>query len=107
MKRFFRVLLLVALLFGVIEPVAAVFEERDLTQTLKVLKVELKHVYDRMNRAKAMLSDGTVLCEAVSKSWRYARTKVTKMALNLLAMPSRKYLLSNPEYQARVGTQKG
>lgn len=55
MKRFFRVLLLVALLFGVIEPVAAVFEERDLTQTLKVLKVELKHVYDRMNRARAML----------------------------------------------------
>ena len=30
-------------------------EERDLTQTLKVLKVELKHVYDRMNRARAML----------------------------------------------------
>ena len=55
MKRIFRVLLILILLFGVIEPVAAVFEERDLTQTLKVLKVELKHVYDRMNRSRAMI----------------------------------------------------
>lgn len=70
------------------------------------LTLEMEVTEDGLNRAKAMLSDGTVLCEAVSKSWRYARTKVTKMALNLLAMPSRKYLLSNPEYQARVLERK-
>ena len=70
------------------------------------LTLEMEVTEDGLNRAKAVLSDGTVLCEAVSKSWRYARTKVTKMALNLLAMPSRKYLLSNPEYQARVLERK-
>ena len=52
--------------------------------------------------AKAVLSDGTLLCEAESKSWRYARQKAMKLALDILAMPSRKYILSNPEYQARV-----
>lgn len=57
---------------------------------------------DGLHRAKAVLSDGSVLCEATSKSWRYARTKATKMALNLLATPFRKELLSNPDYQARV-----
>ncbi len=57
---------------------------------------------DGRHRAKAVLSDGTTLCEACSKSWRYARTKVSKMALNLLAIPGRKALLSNPDYQARV-----
>lgn len=56
---------------------------------------------DGLHRAKAVMSDGTVLCEATSKSWRYARTKATKTALNLLATPFRKELLSNPEYQAR------
>ena len=55
-----------------------------------------------LNRAKAVLSDGTVLCEAESKSWRYARTKATKLALNMLATPFRKEMLSNPDYQARV-----
>ena len=57
---------------------------------------------DGLHRAQAVLSDGTILCEATSKSWRYARTKASKMALNLLAMPGRKALLANPEYQARV-----
>ena len=56
MKRFFRVLLLLVLLFGLIEPVAAVFEERDLTQTLRVLKFELKHAYTRMNRARSSIN---------------------------------------------------
>ena len=55
-----------------------------------------------LHKAKAVLSDGTVLCEAESKSWRYARTKVTKLALNMLATPFRKEMLSNPDYQARV-----
>ena len=55
-----------------------------------------------LHRAKAVLSDGSMLCEATSKSWRYARTKATKMALNLLATPFRKELLSNPDYQARM-----
>ena len=57
---------------------------------------------DGLHRAKAVFSDGTVLCEATSKSWRYARTKVTKLALNMLATPFRKELLSNPDYQERV-----
>ena len=55
-----------------------------------------------LHRAKAVLSDGTVLCQAESKSWRYARTKATKLALNMLATPFRKEMLSNAEYQARV-----
>jgi hypothetical protein len=53
-------------------------------------------------RASAILSDGTILCEAVSKSWRYARSKASKTALNLLATPGRKALLSNPDYQAMI-----
>jgi len=57
---------------------------------------------DGLHRAKAVSSDGTVLCEATSKSWRYARTKATKLALNMLATPFRKELLSNPDYQERV-----
>ena len=66
------------------------------------LALEMEQTADGLHRAKAMLSDGSVLCEAVSKSWRYARQKAAKMALDILAMPSRKYILSNPEYQARV-----
>ena len=61
---------------------------------------------DGLHRAKAVVSDGTVLCEATSKSWRYARTKATKTALNLLATPYRKELLSNPDYQARVAARE-
>jgi hypothetical protein len=56
----------------------------------------------RRGFAKAVLSDGTVFCQAESKSWRYARTKATKLALNMLATPFRKEMLSNAEYQARV-----
>ena len=66
------------------------------------LSLEMEALEDGRHKAKAVLSDGTVLCEAESKSWRYARTKASKMALNLLATPGRKALLSNPEYQARV-----
>ncbi len=66
------------------------------------LTLEMEQTAEGLHRAKAVLSDGTLLCEAESKSWRYARTKATKMALDILAMPSRKYILSNPEYQARV-----
>ena len=64
------------------------------------LSLEMELTDEGLHKAKAMLSDGTLLCEAVSKSWRYARTKVSKMALNLLATPQRKILLSNPIYHA-------
>ena len=66
------------------------------------LTLEMELTEDGLHRAKAVLSDGTLLCEAVSKSWRYARRKAAKQALDILAMPSRKYILSNPDYQARV-----
>lgn len=66
------------------------------------LALEMEKTDDGRHRAKAVLSDGTLLCEAESKSWRYARQKAAKMALDILAMPSRIYILSNPEYQARV-----
>ena len=69
------------------------------------LALEMETLEDGRHRAKAVLSDGTVLCEAESKSWRYARSKASKMALNLLATPGRKALLSNPNYQARVKAQ--
>ena len=66
------------------------------------LSLEMSVLEDGGHYARAVLSDGTLLCEATSKSWRYARTKASKVALNLLATPGRKALLSNPEYQARV-----
>lgn len=66
------------------------------------LSLQMELTNEGLHRAKAILNDGTVLCEAESKSWRYARTKVTKLALNILATPFRKEILSNPEYQARV-----
>lgn len=66
------------------------------------LSLEMEVTEEGLNRAKAVLSDGTVLCKAESKSWRYARTKATKLALNMLATPFRKEMLSNPDYQARV-----
>ena len=66
------------------------------------LSLVMEVTEEGLNRAKAVLSDGSVLCEAESKSWRYARTKATKLALNMLATPFRKEMLSNPEYQARV-----
>ena len=66
------------------------------------LSLQMSLTDEGLHRASAFLSDGTLLCEATSKSWRYARTKVAKTALNLLATPGRKALLSNPAYQARV-----
>lgn len=66
------------------------------------LSLEMSVLEDGRHCAQAVLSDGSILCEATSKSWRYARTKASKMALNILATPGRKALLSNPEYQARV-----
>jgi len=66
------------------------------------LTLQMEETEEGLHRAKAMLSDGSMLCQAESKSWRYARTKATKLALNLLATPFRKELLSNPDYQARV-----
>ena len=55
MKKILRVTLLLVLLFGIIEPVAAVFEERDLTQTLRVLKVELRRAYKRTAKSRQMI----------------------------------------------------
>lgn len=70
------------------------------------LSLEMELTAEGLHRAKAMLSDGTLLCEAESKSWRYARRKCAKLALDILAMPSRKLILSNPDYQARVLARK-
>ena len=69
------------------------------------LSLVMETTDDNLHRAKAVLSDGTVLCEGVSKSWHYARTKAAKLALDMLAEPHRRALLSNPEYQARVRAQ--
>ena len=66
------------------------------------LTLEMEVTEEGLHKAKAVLSDGTLLCEAESKSWRYARKKTAKMSLNLLATPQRKMMLSNPDYQARV-----
>ncbi len=66
------------------------------------LTLEMEQTEDGLHKAKAMLSDGTLLCEAVSKSWRYARHKATKMAFEMLVKPQRAIMLSNPDYQARV-----
>ena len=66
------------------------------------LGIEMEETEDGLHRAKVVFSDGTILCEAESKSWRYARTKATKLALNMLATPFRKELLSDPDYHARV-----
>ena len=70
------------------------------------LSIEMELTEDGLHKARAVLSDGTTVCEAVSKSWRYARRKVAKLALDLLVMPSRKFFLSNPEYQARILERK-
>lgn len=66
------------------------------------LALEMEVTEEGLHRAKAMLSDGTLLCEATSKSWHYARKKASKLALDILALPARKYILSNPDYHARV-----
>ena len=69
------------------------------------IHLEMALTEDGLHLASAVLSDGTLLCEATSKSWRYARTKAVKQALNLLAAPGRKALLSDPAYQERVRQQ--
>ncbi len=66
------------------------------------LTIEMSLTDDGLHCATAVLSDGTVVCSATSRSWQYARRKVSKMALNILATPGRKAFLSNPEYQARI-----
>lgn len=55
MKKILRIVLLLVLLFGVIEPVAAVFEESDLAHTLRVLKVELRRAHKRTAMARQMI----------------------------------------------------
>ncbi|MBR5075309.1 MAG: mechanosensitive ion channel [Bacteroidales bacterium] len=55
MKKFLRITLLLVLIFGVIEPVAAVFEESDLAHTLRVLKVELRRAHKRTAMARQMI----------------------------------------------------
>lgn len=70
------------------------------------LTLEMEQTPEGLHKARAMLSDGTLLCEAESKSWRYARRKAAKMALDILATPARKYILSNPAYHARVLARK-
>ncbi len=70
------------------------------------LTIEMELTEEGLHKAIAVLSDGMKVCEAVSKSWRYARRKAAKSALDLLAMPSRKYLLSNPSYHARILERK-
>lgn len=52
MKKLSKVLLLLILLFGVIMPASAVFEERNISQTLRVLKHELKHIYNRTSQSQ-------------------------------------------------------
>lgn len=54
------------------------------------LSLVMETTDENLHRAKAVLSDGTVLCEGVSKSWRYARTKAAKLALDMLAEPHRR-----------------
>lgn len=66
------------------------------------LHIEMEQTEEGLHRAKAVLSDGTLLCEAESKSWRYARRKVSKKAQEILAAPLRQLILSNPEYHQRV-----
>ena len=52
MKKLSKVLLVLILLFGVIMPASAVFEEQNMSQTLRVLKHELKHIYNRTARSQ-------------------------------------------------------
>lgn len=69
------------------------------------LTIEMEQTEEGLHKAKVMLSDGTLLCEAESKSWRYARQKAAKTALNILATPLRRLILSNAEYHERVAAK--
>ena len=69
------------------------------------LTIEMEQTEEGLHKAKVMLSDGALLCEAESKSWRYARQKAAKTALNILATPLRRLILSNAEYHERVAAK--
>ena len=69
------------------------------------LTIEMEQTEERLHKAKVMLSDGTLLCEAESKSWRYARQKASKTALNILATPLRRLILSNAKYHERIAAK--
>ena len=69
------------------------------------LTIEMEQTEEGLHKAKVMLSDGTLLCEAESKSWRYARQKASKTALNILATPLRKLILSNAKYHERIAAK--
>ena len=69
------------------------------------LTIEMEQTEEGLHKAKVMLSDGTLLCEAESKSWRYARQKASKTALNILATPLRRLILSNTEYHERIAAK--
>lgn len=66
------------------------------------LNIEMSVTEDGLQLASVKFSDGSELCAATSRSWQYARRKAAKLALNIVATPGRKALLSNPEYQKRV-----
>ena len=55
MKKFLRALFILAFIIGVVQPVAAVFEEGDLNRTLRVLKYELRHAYNRAAKARIII----------------------------------------------------
>lgn len=69
------------------------------------LTIEMEQTEEGLHKAKVMLSDGTLLCEAESKSWRYARQKASKTALNILATPLRRLILSNAKYHERIAAK--
>lgn len=66
------------------------------------LNIEMSVTEDGLHMASVKYADGSELCSATSKSWQYARRKAAKLALNIVATPGRKALLSNPDYQERI-----
>lgn len=79
-----------------------------LAQQTKGLRLTIETIQqdDGLYSAKALLSDGMVLVEATSKSYRYARTKAVKQAIDILAKPLREAMLQDEDYQARVRARK-
>ena len=69
------------------------------------LVLQMSQSEEGLHVASAVLADGSTVCRAMSKSWRYARTKAVKTALNLIATPGRKALLADPAYQERIRKQ--
>lgn len=66
------------------------------------LSIVMSVTEDGLQKASVKYADGSELCFATSKSWQYARRKAAKLALNIIATPGRKALLSNPDYQERI-----